>query len=195
MHEIVKRNLFFVKEYAGETKRAIEFDVVDPETGDVILECREPELGIFTTLCRMGPANCITDFDVCFRALDGSPVLRVTRGMALLSSSIRVFDEDDEPVGGFRLRSFALRGHFYVLDADGKVLCDLKKKLIRGGYWFQSGGLEFARITRTWSGLGEGFFVWGDDYAVEISDVVEPDNPVRILILAAVVSIHVSFNG
>ncbi|MBN1489547.1 MAG: RNAase, partial [Phycisphaerae bacterium] len=50
-------------------------------------------------------------------------------------------------------------------------------------------GFEFAHVTKKWSGLGKEFFTSADNYVLEISDAVEPDNTIRLLILAAVMCI------
>jgi uncharacterized protein YxjI len=189
MHEILKRNLFFVKEHVGLFKAANNFDVLDPETGQVIMECREPNLGIFTKLLRFGDYKRLTAFDIHIRTPDGAEVLRVTRGVTLLRSRVRVFDEDGEHVGGFKQRLFSIGGRFDVLDADDQVLCNLKGKWTGWDFRFVAGDLEFAHVTKKWSGLGRELFTSADNYVLEISDVVEPDNPLRILILAAVMCI------
>src|ERR1044071_9689867 len=52
MHPALQRNMFFVKEHAGVFKAANNYDVLDPETGQIVLLCREDELGFFTNLLR-----------------------------------------------------------------------------------------------------------------------------------------------
>ena len=60
MHEALQRNVFLVKEHVGMFKAANNYDIYDPSTGDVILECREENLGIFAKLFRfVCPSNYI----------------------------------------------------------------------------------------------------------------------------------------
>ena len=42
MHSVLNNNLFLVKEHVGLFKAANNFDIYDPESGYVILHCREP---------------------------------------------------------------------------------------------------------------------------------------------------------
>ena len=44
-------------------------------------------------------------------------------------------------------------------------------------------------MTKKWSGIGKEMFTSADTYMLKISDIVEPDNPVRQLILGAVMCI------
>ena len=45
MHPLLNKNLFLVKEHVGFFKAANNYDIYDPETGELIIECREPSLG------------------------------------------------------------------------------------------------------------------------------------------------------
>ena len=46
--DVLNRNLFLVKEHTGLFKAANNFDIYDPDSGEIILECREEKLGLFT---------------------------------------------------------------------------------------------------------------------------------------------------
>ena len=52
MDERLNKNLFLVKEHVGAFKAANNFDIYDPETGEVSLLCREDHLGFLTRLLR-----------------------------------------------------------------------------------------------------------------------------------------------
>ena len=41
MNPELQRNAFFVKEHVGLFKAANNYDILDPQTGRVVLECRE----------------------------------------------------------------------------------------------------------------------------------------------------------
>ncbi len=45
MHPVLNRNLFLVKEHVGMFKAANNFDIFDPETGELIMNCREESWG------------------------------------------------------------------------------------------------------------------------------------------------------
>ena len=52
-----------------------------------------------------------------------------------------------------------------------------------------AGDNELAKVTKKWGGLGKEFFTSADNYVLEISEDVPPDQPVRQLIMAAVLCI------
>ncbi len=45
MNPILNRNVYFVKEHVGIFKAANNYDIYDPESNKIILECREESLG------------------------------------------------------------------------------------------------------------------------------------------------------
>ena len=52
MNSALNKNLFFVKEHVKIFKAANSFDVFDPDTKQIVLECREENLGFFTKMFR-----------------------------------------------------------------------------------------------------------------------------------------------
>ena len=108
MHELLSKNLFLVKEHVGMFKAANNYDVYDPETGSVIMECREPKLGRLTQLLRFTDLKQNTPFDIHLTDTSGRPILRITRGVSILLSRVSVLDADDVEVGGFKQKLFSV---------------------------------------------------------------------------------------
>ena len=76
-----------------------------------------------------------------------------------------------------------------MLGADDQILCQLKGKWTSWDFSFMSGETLLAKVSKKWGGLGRQLFTSADDYMLDISDEVPPDNPVRQLILGAVMCI------
>ncbi len=186
MHPALQHNLFLVKEHVGMFKAANNYDVYDPATGEVLLWCREPRLGAISKLLRFTDYKRMTPFHIEVTTPDGAPVLQVRRGISIFLSKVDVFDEEEERVGGFKQKLFSIGGAFSVLGADDQPLCDLKGKWTGWDFKFARGDVEFGRVTKKWQGLGREMFTSADNYMLQISDQVPPDNPIRILVMAAV---------
>ncbi|SFH86948.1 phospholipid scramblase-related protein [Planctomicrobium piriforme] len=186
MHPALRQNLFLVKEHVGFFKASNNFDVFDPATGDLLLHCREPNLGFFTKLLRFTDYKTMTPFDVEVTTPDGEPVVRVTRGVNLFLSKVKVLDEDNVCVGGFKQKMFSIGGAFQVLGVNDEPLCLLQGKWTGFQYKFVHGDQVLAEVNKKWNGLGKEMFTTADNYMLQISDVVPPDNPIRMLIIGAV---------
>ena len=189
MHPVLSNNLYFVKEHVGLFKAASNYDVLDPKTQAQLIHCREPTLGPFTKLLRFTDFKRMTPFNVVLTTPEGKPVLRVERGVSLFVSRVKVYDNQDEHVGGFKQKFFSIGGSFRVFDSSDHEVCVLKGKWTSWEFRFLQGERELARVSKKWSGLGKELFTSADNYILNIDDAVAPNDRVRMLIMAAVMCI------
>lgn len=189
MHEVLNKNLFLVKEHLGLFKAANNYDIYDPDTGSIIMECREEKMGFFTKLLRFTDYKRMTPFDIQIRTPDGAPVVRVTRGISIFLSNVRVLDESDQVVGGFKQKLFSIGGKFDVLDRSDQPVCSLKGNWSGWDFRFVHDSVELAQVSKKWAGLGKELFTSADNYVLSISDSVPTNSVIRQLILAAVMCI------
>ncbi|NQT35616.1 RNAase [bacterium] len=183
MHEVLNRNIFFIKEHLGLFKAANNFDIYDPETDRIIMECREEKLGTFTKILRFTDYKKNTPFDITVRTPEGAQVVRISRGVSLFLSNVRIFDEYDQYIGG----------KFDITDEHGQFLCQLKGKWTGWNFKFISGDSELAHVTKKWAGIGRELLTSADNYVLEIYDSVPQNEQVRQLILASVMCIDMVF--
>jgi uncharacterized protein YxjI len=189
MNPILKRNTYFVKEHVGMFKAANNFDILDPESQSLIMTCREETLGILTKMFRFTDYKRMTPFHIEIRTADGQKVLTVKRGVSIFMSRVEVLDENDMLVGIFKQKFFSIGGKFNVLDPNENLLCKLQGKWTSWDFSFVKDDSELARVSKKWAGLGKELFTTADNYMLTINDNVSPSDPIRIMILAAVMSI------
>ena len=191
MHEALSRNVFLVKEHVGLFKAANNYDIYDPQTGEIIMECREERLGFITKILRFTDYKRMTPFDIQVKTPDGKQVVRVTRGVSLFLSKVKVFDENDQVIGGFKQKFFSIGGAFNVLDDRDVPICQLKGKWTGWDFRFISGQGqdELAHVSKKWTGIGKELLTSADNYVLDISASVPPEDATRQLILAAVMCI------
>ncbi len=189
MHPALNANLFLVKEHTGFFKAANNFDIHDPETGEIVMECREDNLGFLTKMLRFTDYKRLTPFDIEIRTPDGEPIVRVTRGVSFFLSKVNVLNDEGDRIGGFQQKFFSLGGAFSVLGVNDEPLCQLKGKWTGWDFSFMAGDRQLARVTKKWAGLGKELFTTADNYVLQIDDNVPPDSPLRQLILGAVMCI------
>jgi uncharacterized protein YxjI len=189
MHPVLNRNLYFVKEHVGFFKAANNYDILDPQSQQMIMQCREDNLGTFTKIMRFTDYKRMTPFNVQISTPTGEPVVSVRRGVSFFISKVDVFDEKGQRVGGFKQKWFSLGGAFTVLGANDEPLCELKGKWTGWDFRFVHNNNELARVSKKWAGLGKEMFSSADNYVLEITNQVPADHPLRMLILAAVMCI------
>jgi uncharacterized protein YxjI len=190
MYSALNRNLFLVKEHIGYFKAANNFDIYDPQNGEMVLCCREERLGTLTKLLRFTDYRRMTPFDIEIRTPEGQPVVHVRRDFSLFLSCVDVLDgHSNARIGGFRQQLFSIGGAFHVLDANNHPVCHLKGKWTGWEFRFLKGEHELAKVSKKWQGIGKELFTSADNYMLEISENVPYDSQIRQLILAAVMCI------
>lgn len=171
-------------------KAANSFDIFDPDTKQIVLQCQEENLGFFTKMFRFTDYKRMTPFNMEIRTPDGLRLLTIRRGVSVFLSTVEVLDENNILIGKFKQKFFSIGGKFEVLDANERSLCMLRGKWTSWEFKFVANdGKEFATVTKKWSGLGKELFTSADNYILQISSEVPADNPLRLLILAAVMCI------
>ncbi len=189
MSDVINHNLYLIKEHLGIFKAANNFDILDPANGNIIMQCREPNLGFFTKLLRFSDYKRMTPFDIQVTTPEGERIVRLQRGISLFLSTVTVTDENNHVLGYFKQKLFSIGGKFDVLDQDENPICRLQGKWSGWDFRFSQGEKEYARVTKKWSGLGRELFTSSDNYILEINEDVPAANPVRKLIIAAVMCI------
>jgi uncharacterized protein YxjI len=189
MHSILGGSHFFVKEQVGIFKASNNYDIFDPQSGQKIMECREPSLGFFAKLFRFTDYKPMTPFAVEVTTPDGQKVLTVRRGIAIFLSKVEVKDETGLTVGYFKQKLFSIGGKFDVLDANEQLVCTLRGKWTSWDFRFVHGEIELASVSKKWAGLGKELFTSADNYMLTINDTVPRSSAQRVLILAAVMCI------
>jgi uncharacterized protein YxjI len=189
MHEILTRNVYLVKEHIGMFKAANNYDIYDPVTETLIMECREEGMGFLTKILRFTDYKRMTPFDIQIRTPEGEQVVCVKRGISLFLSKVQVLDENDHVIGGFKQKFFSIGGAFNVLDANETPVCQLSGKWTGWDFRFLDGETELAHVSKKWAGIGKELLTSADNYVLQISETVPADNVARQLILAAVMCI------
>ena len=156
---------------------------------EIILHCREPNLGTITRLFRFSDYKKKTPFDIKIGEPNSPAIINVERGIAILRSNVRVSDENGKLLGTFAQKLMSIGGKFEISGPQGEPLCQLVGKWTGWDFRFKNGDTEYARVSKQWSGIGKEMFTSADNYILEISDTVPANDDLRKLIFAAVMCI------
>jgi uncharacterized protein YxjI len=192
MNPIFNQTIFLVKEKIGMFKASNNYDIFNPENNELVLTCREPNLGFITKLFRFTDYKRMTPFDIEIRTATGELTIQIKRGVTIFRSDIDVFDGGGRKIGVFKQKFFSFGGRFEVHDHQDKHLCTLQGKWTGWDFKFNKDNKELANVSKKWAGLGKEFFTSADNYVINITDVAE-ESKLRPLLIAAVMCIDMVF--
>lgn len=187
--DVLNNNVYLIKEHFGILKASNSYDVYDPASGELIMECREPNLFWLTKILRFTDFKRMTPFDVQVKASDGQRVVRLMRGISLLVSKVEVRDSNNELVGYFSQKLFSIGGKFDVFNKQDELVCTLEGTWAAWDFYFKQGEKTLAHVTKKWQGLGAELFTSADNYVLDINPEVPDNSELRLLIFAAVMCI------
>lgn len=195
---ILNRNLFFVKDVvkAHEAKTSDKFDVFDPRTGDVLLECREPDIGAVTKVTRFlgGQYDEMAPFNLkaCIPTT-GEQVLRISRGGSLISvgaAAIEFSDHKDQTICGMKKPFFSLGLAFRFFRSKKDTIFTMKVKSGFNVYRLLIDRKEVARVAMKWKDeYAEVFKSTRSRYAISIAPEVPVNNVARQILLGFAIAI------
>jgi uncharacterized protein YxjI len=170
-------------------KASNNYDIYNPESNQIILNCRENNLGFFTKMLRFTDYKRMTPFNVEIAAASGEKLISVKRGIAVFRSNVEVFDEKERLIGTFKQKFFSFGGRFEILDKNEKPVATLQGKWTGWDFKFTHENKQLAQVSKKWAGMGKELFTSADNYVLQIEETVAQDSPQRQLILAAVMCI------
>lgn len=178
-----------VKEHVGLFKSASNYDIYDLDSGEKVLECREPHLGWVWRALSFTDYKRMTPFDIHVTDAHGELVIQVKRGISLFLSKVKVYDGDGRLLGGFEQKLFSIGGAFNVHDEHGQTVCQLAGKWTGWEFKFTAHGVELARVSKKWGGIHKEMFTTADSYVLDVANDLPPGSTIRKLILGAVLCI------
>lgn len=198
---ILNRNLFFVKNAvkASEAKTSDKLDVYDPQTHEILLECREPDIGILVKVARLfgGKHDRGTPFNlVAIVPGSGQQVLRITRDSATLSFGGRpivISNHCQEIVGSLKRKKLALGTKFDFFPEKGgePFTLSVQSQLLGGDGKLFINEKRVASITSHWMLDHADYFREGRfTYAFSISSEVPPNDRTRSILVAVAIVQH-----
>ncbi len=176
---------YFIKEHVGLFKLHEAYDIIDPETQELIGVAIEQASG-FRKLLKLVVNKTLLPFEVVLQTPNEQPILRIKRGFTFLRSKVSVLSADGQELGFFRQRLLSLGGRFDLHDANGEKFAELKGKWHGLNFrFFDLNDKELGQVTRKWSGVGKELFTSADNYVVALEDGTDRRTIGPLLLAAA----------
>jgi hypothetical protein len=190
--EVTNRDLFFVKDLSkrGEPHLSDRFDIYDAHTKELVVECREPDIGSWTKISRLWGKRPVSNigldtmppFNYRASMANGGPtLLRMARASSTFSvggAPIQFFDSKDDLLCRMEIVILCMGRKYAFKGPDGELVLMLQMKSGLTRTTISSNGRTVGTLATNWNGECESFFKERFKYAISI----EPDVPKTTLL-------------
>jgi len=182
-------DIYLIKEHGGILKFSSHYDIIDPQTGKMIMECKETHAGVFTKFLKLGRHKKNAPFNIIFYNSKGQKLMSIKKGFSIFRSKIEIRDENEKVIGYVRQRLLRIGGKLDVLNINKGLVFSIEGNWIGWEFNYKRDNINIARITKKWTGIGREFLTTSDNYIIELQ-ALETKNPeLRKLILSSAVCI------
>lgn len=188
MNSILNKNHFFLKKQTGLLSVTQRYTVYDPETKQQLMKREEPSMGFIKSVLRFIGYTASIPFHITVSDMSGNKLLSVKRKFSFFKHTIQIFDENEVLTGKIRRSAWwssFLGDPFKITDVEGKKLCGFDGDL----YWFKKGDTEFAGLSGNIRNHRADLIDVTDEYTLDFKDTVPQNDPLRVLIFGAVMSV------
>ena len=187
------RRELLVKERIAVLKLTDTYDLFDLASGQPIGLARDEPPAWAKYLRLVVNKNFLTTTVNIYESESAPPVLSLHKGPSFLRCTVRV-ERGGRALGSFRSKLFSLGGGFWVQDAQGQPLAEVKGDWKGWNFRFLStDGGELGLVTKKWAGLGRELFTSADNYVVSLAATTAPGSDTAALLLAAGLAIDLVF--
>jgi hypothetical protein len=188
-------NFYLINEQNAFYGIANNFDVYNAESSDLMLNCREENLGFFTKLLRYTKCKMMTPLYLDISSVITEPLLCLRRGFSLFGyNPVIVYESNGIELGKLVCKFINGGASIEILDTQNYKSCTLKGNLLDFDFKIIKDQEVLAVITRNFAGLEKDLFTSPNNYILEISNNLEIESNLRPLILSAVLCINFLLN-
>lgn len=183
---MLDRKNYFIREHVGMLKLHEAYDILDPDTGDLIGTATEHASSL-KKMSKLFINKNFLPFHIDLADADGTTLLVIRRGFTFLRSKVEVLDAQGKLIGFFKQRLMTIGGKFGIYSAQEELVAELKGNMIGWDFKFiDKNGNELGFVTKKWAGTGKELFTSADNYMVSLTSDVDRLAVAPLLLAAAI---------
>jgi len=181
---LLNRKTYFVKERVAFAKLTDTYDILDPESQQLIGVAKEEPPAWAKWLRLLINKQLMPTTVNVYESGSNDRAFSIHRPVALLRSKVKVVGPAGESLGYFKSKLFSLGGGFFVFDPQDQQVAEVKGDWKGWNFKFLgAGGREIGTVTKKWAGIGKELFTSADNYMIALTDATEAN--AAALLLAA----------
>ena len=187
MDKFFSNNTFVIDEKIEVFKLSNAYKVYDGQ-GQEIGAIQEHK-SFFNVILDMFLSDSMMPFELNILNADGKRIAQLKRGLTLLRSKVRIFNEAGAPIGSFKHMFSLVNPKYILMDNEGREIATIKGDWAAWNFEItDTAGQRIGRVDKKWDGLAKELFTTADKYVVNIEPSVTDENQ-RIAIASVAAAI------
>jgi len=182
---LLNHTTYFVKERVAFAKLTDTYDILDPQTQQIIGIAKE-EPAVWAKWLRILTNTPILPTTInVYEREDQAPILSIHRPSTLFRTKVNISDSNGQLLGYFKSKLFSVGGGFYVFDTRERQVAEIVGDWKGWNFKFLGeGGLEIGTVTKKWAGIGKELFTSADNYIIALKGDGNDANAAALLLAA-----------
>lgn len=190
---LLQRTSFFVREHVGMLKLTGTYDILDPESKEIVGQAREEISGTLKALRLLIDKNLLPTTVNIYEGGEAGQnrLITLKRGAFSIIPKVSIYDRDGKLIGHFKSKMFTIGCSFRIFDANKTEVGMVKGDWTGWNFKLLSNDNELGVVTKKWAGVGKELFTTADNYVISLNG--QPNEGIAALLLAAGIAIDVVF--
>ena len=157
MDKFFSNNTFVIDEKIEVFKLSNAYKVYDGQ-GQEIGAIQEHK-SFFNVILDMFLSDSMMPFELNILNADGKRIAQLKRGLTLLRSKVRIFNEAGAPIGSFKHMFSLVNPKFILMDNEGREIATIKGDWAAWNFEItDTAGQRIGRVDKKWDGLAKELF-------------------------------------
>lgn len=175
-----------VKEHVGLMKLTDTYDLLHPESGQLLGVAREEPGNVVKYLRLIISKRLMPTAVNVYEGSNPEPVLTLSRPFALIRPTAEVRDGKGVLLAKLKGRLMSIGPCFDILDLNDQVVGTVKGDWKGWNFQFTDpSGAEMGTVTKKWAGLAKEFLSSADNYVISVPNPPKSMPHARMVLLAA----------
>lgn len=187
------KSTYVIKEHVSFMKLTDRYDIIDPETGQIVANVAE-NLSGWKKYLRLLVKKAMLPTTVEVKDLNSNVLYSIKKSPTFLRAKVTMHTADGAELGFMRSRILSIGGAFDVFRDEQTKVAEIKGKWTGWDFnYTDTNGNQLGQITKQWAGIGKELFTNADTYVITVDPSIAGNEQMVALLILGGLAVDVVF--
>lgn len=187
------KSTYIIKEHVSFMKLTDRYDIIDPESGQVVANVAE-NLSGWKKYLRLLVKKALLPTTVEVKDLNGNVLYSIKKSPTFLRAKVTMHTADGAELGFMCSRILSIGGAFDVYRDEQTKVAEIKGKWTGWDFnYTDTNGNQLGQITKQWAGIGKELFTNADTYIITVDPSIAGNEQMVALLILGGLAVDVVF--